>query len=115
VFPSEDSLDLLERKSSKTQSDINVAVIRLPRIANFTDFDPLESEASVMKYLNPKQDLGHPDAVIIPGSKTTTADLISPKPADAIQDYVAAGGTVLGICGGFQMLGQQLIDRQARR
>jgi len=48
----------------------NVTVIRLPRIANFTDFDPLESEASVaLKYLNPKQELGHPDAVIIPGSK----------------------------------------------
>jgi len=53
-----------------------------------------------VKYLNPKQDLGHPDAVIIPGSKTTTADLIQKTGmADAIQDYVAAGGgTVLGIC-----------------
>ncbi len=116
VFPSEDSLDLLERKSSKTQTDINVAVIRLPRIANFTDFDPLESEASVtVNYLNPKQDLGHPDAVIIPGSKTTIADLMVLQKtgmAEAIQDYAAAGGTVLGICGGFQMLGQQLIDQQ---
>jgi len=104
VFPSEDSLDL-QRKSSKTQSDINVAVIRLPRIANFTDFDPLESEASVtVKYLNPKQDLGHPD-VIIPGSKTTTADLMVLQKtgmADAIQDYVAAGGTVLESAAAFK-------------
>jgi len=62
--------------------------------------------------------LGHPDAVIIPGSKTTTADLMVLQKtgmADAIQDYGSAGGTVLGICGGFQMLGQQRIDSQARR
>jgi adenosylcobyric acid synthase len=116
VFPAEDSLDLLERKTHKTQNDLNITVIRLPRIANFTDFDPLESEASVaLKYLNPKQELGHPDAVIIPGSKTTIADLIVLQKsgmAEAIQHYAAAGGTVLGICGGFQILGQQLVDPQ---
>jgi adenosylcobyric acid synthase len=71
VFPAEDSLDLLERKPAKANSDLNIAVIRLPRIANFTDFDPLESEPSItVKYLHYKQDLGHPDAVIIPGTKT---------------------------------------------
>ena len=113
VFPAEDSLDLMDRRSSN-QNDINVTVIRLPRIANFTDFDPLESEASVtVKYINPKQELGHPDAVIIPGSKTTVADLMVLQKsgmAAAIQQYAAAGGTVLGICGGFQMLGEQVID-----
>lgn len=114
AFPAEDSLDLFERKSYKSQSDLNVVVIRLPRISNFTDFDPLEAEASVtVKYLNPKQDLGHPDAVIIPGSKTTIADLMVLQKsgmAEAIKNYAAAGGTVLGICGGFQMLGQHLAD-----
>lgn len=116
VFPAEDSLDLLERKSSKSQNGLNITVIRLPRISNFTDFDPLESEDSVtVKYISPKQDLGHPDAVIIPGSKTTIADLIVLQRsgmAEAIQNYIAAGGTVLGICGGFQMLGQQVVDPQ---
>jgi len=114
VFPAEDSLDLLERKPPKLQSDLNIAVIRLPRISNFTDFDPLESEPTVsVKYLSPKQDLGHPDAVILPGTKTTIADLMILQKtgmAEAIQNYAAAGGTVLGICGGFQMLGQLLAD-----
>ncbi|MBE9231612.1 cobyric acid synthase CobQ [Cuspidothrix issatschenkoi LEGE 03284] len=114
LFPAEDSLDLLERKTTKTAAELNIAVIRLPRIANFTDFDPLESEPSVrVKYLLPKQDLGHPDAVIIPGTKTTIADLILLQKsgmAEAIQNYAASGGTVLGICGGFQMLGQTIAD-----
>ncbi len=114
IFPAEDSLDLLDGKSAKSHSEINIAVIRLPRISNFTDFDPLEAEPSItVKYLSPKQDLGHPDAVIIPGSKTTIADLLvlhKSGMAEAIKNYASAGGTVLGICGGFQMLGQQLAD-----
>ncbi|MFN9617572.1 MAG: cobyric acid synthase CobQ, partial [Dolichospermum sp.] len=117
VFPAEDSLDLLERKPTKANSELNIAVIRLPRIANFTDFDPLESEPSVtVKYLHPKQDLGHPDAVIIPGTKTSIGDLIALQKsgmAEAIQNYAASGGTVLGICGGFQMLGQFIADPEA--
>ncbi|WP_016951564.1 cobyric acid synthase CobQ [Anabaena sp. PCC 7108] len=114
VFPAEDSLDLLERKPYKVQSELNITVIRLPKIANFTDFDALESEPTVsVKYVSPKQDLGHPDAVIIPGTKTTIADLIVLQKsgmAEAIQNYAASGGTVLGICGGFQMLGQIIAD-----
>jgi adenosylcobyric acid synthase len=114
VFPAEDSLDLLERKSHKFGSDINISVIRLPRISNFTDFDPLESEPTVsVKYLSPKQDLGHPDAVIIPGTKTSIPDLLLMQKtgmAEAIQHYAASGGTVLGICGGYQMLGQMIAD-----
>jgi adenosylcobyric acid synthase len=114
VFPAEDSLDLLERKPHKAQAELNITVIRLPKIANFTDFDALESEPTVsVKYVSPKQDLGHPDAVIIPGSKTTIADLIVLQKsgmAEAIQHYAASGGTVLGICGGFQMLGQIIAD-----
>ncbi|MBW4606297.1 MAG: cobyric acid synthase CobQ [Hassallia sp. WJT32-NPBG1] len=114
MFPAEDSLDLLDRKSHKNISELNIAVIRLPRIANFTDFDPLESESSVnVKYLSPKQDLGHPDAVIIPGTKTTIPDLLLLQKsgmAEAIQHYAASGGTVLGICGGYQMLGQMIAD-----
>lgn len=114
LFPAEDSLDLLERKSYKTVNELNISVIRLPRIANFTDFDPLESESSVsVKYLSPKQDLGHPDAVIIPGTKTTIPDLLVLQKsgmAEAIQHYAASGGTVLGICGGYQILGQMIAD-----
>lgn len=114
VFPAEDSLSLFDRSSSNPRSDLTIGVVRLPRISNFTDFDPLEAEPSVtVKYLHPKQSLGHPDAVILPGSKTTIADLIALHKtgmAQEIQDYIAAGGTVLGICGGFQMLGKILAD-----
>lgn len=115
LFPSEDSLDLLERKPRiKTGSEITIAVIRLPRISNFTDFDALEAEPTVtVKYLMPNQPLGHPDAIIIPGTKTTIADLMllhKTGMAAEIQHYAAAGGTVLGICGGFQMLGKTIAD-----
>lgn len=117
IFPAEDSLSLLDRPSRKIHSDLTVAVIRLPRISNFTDFDPLEAESTVtVKYINPKQSLGHPDAVILPGTKTTIADLQILKQtgmAEAIKNYVAAGGTVMGICGGFQILGQALADPDA--
>ena len=114
MFPAEDSLNLLERPINKSPENINISVIRLPRIANFTDFDPLESESTVsINYIDIKQSLGHPDAVIIPGSKTTISDLISLRKsgmAEQIQDYAAAGGTVFGVCGGFQMIGQRIID-----
>ncbi|HEY9700006.1 MAG TPA: cobyric acid synthase CobQ [Trichocoleus sp.] len=114
-FPAEDSLSLLDRPNKNNDnSDLTVAVIRLPRISNFTDFDPLESEPSVrVKYVTLKDSLGYPDAVIIPGSKTTIADLVAMQRtgmAEAIQNYVAAGGTILGICGGFQMMGKLLAD-----
>jgi adenosylcobyric acid synthase len=114
AFPAEDSLSLLDRTTSHSTSEINIAVIRLPRISNFTDFDPLESESSVsVRYVGLKDSLGYPDAVILPGSKTTIADLIMMQRtgmAEAIQNYAAAGGTVMGICGGFQMMGKMLAD-----
>jgi adenosylcobyric acid synthase len=115
LFPAEDSLDLLEKHSrKKPDSEINIAVIRLPRIANFTDFDPLEAEPSVtVKYLMPTDSLGYADAVIIPGTKTTIADLMvlhKSGMAQEVQKYAAAGGIVLGICGGFQILGRIIAD-----
>ncbi|HEY9886931.1 MAG TPA: cobyric acid synthase CobQ [Candidatus Obscuribacterales bacterium] len=113
-FPAEDSLSLLERSAAKADAELTIAVLRLPHISNFTDFDALESEASVrVRYVSPKDDLGYPDAVILPGTKTTIADMLALQRsgmADAIQNYVAAGGTVLGICGGFQMMGEYLAD-----
>ncbi|HEY9736662.1 MAG TPA: cobyric acid synthase, partial [Trichocoleus sp.] len=110
-FPAEDSLTLMDRNpGANSQAEVTVAVVRLPRISNFTDFDPLESESSVrVTYLNPKESLGYPDAVVLPGTKTTIADLLLLQRtgmAEALQNYVAAGGTVMGICGGFQMMGQ---------
>jgi adenosylcobyric acid synthase len=86
----------------------------LPRTSNFTDFDPLEAEPSVrVRWIAPDGHLGQPDAVILPGSKTTIQDLQCLQAsglAQAIQHYAAQGGTVVGICGGYQMLGQDLVD-----
>ncbi|NJK47447.1 cobyric acid synthase CobQ [Candidatus Gracilibacteria bacterium] len=115
MFPAEDSLTLFdERNSQKANSELRIAIVRLPRISNFTDFDPLDAESSVsLKYVGLQDSLGHPDAVIIPGSKTTIADLIALHEsgmAAKLQDYAEAGGIVLGICGGFQMLGQVVLD-----
>ncbi len=114
VFPSEDSLNLLDRRSPHTKTDLTINVLRLPHIANFTDFDPLDAEPTVtLKYLNLQDSLNHPDAVIIPGSKTTIADLIALHQsgmAKQLQDYVESGGVIMGICGGFQMLGKQVLD-----
>jgi adenosylcobyric acid synthase len=114
ALPAEDSLDLFERRSRNHQADLSIGVIRLPRIANFTDFDPLEAEPTVnLRYIQPQQFLGQPDAVILPGSKTTIADLRMLQQtgmAQQLQAYAAAGGTLLGICGGMQMLGERLSD-----
>ncbi|NJL01571.1 MAG: cobyric acid synthase CobQ [Spirulinaceae cyanobacterium SM2_1_0] len=114
LFPAEDSLSLLDRRSRSPNAELNIAVIRLPRIANFTDFDPLELEPSVnVSYVSPEGTLNYPDAVILPGSKTTIADLKvlhESGMAQQLKDYALGGGTVFGICGGFQMLGQAIAD-----
>ncbi|MBD2573788.1 cobyric acid synthase CobQ [Arthrospira platensis] len=114
AMPAEDSLSLLERRSRSDNTDITIAIVRIPRISNFTDFDPLDAESTVkVQYVELNEPLGHPDAVIIPGSKTTIADLLALQKsgmAAQIQDYVEAGGQVMGICGGYQMLGQQVSD-----
>lgn len=113
-FPAEDSLDLLDKRFHKIDRELQISVIRLPRISNFTDLDPLEAEPSVsLRYVGIKDNLGHPDAVIIPGSKTTVPDLLALQKsgmAEQIQAYAASGGTIFGICGGFQMLGQRISD-----
>jgi adenosylcobyric acid synthase len=114
IFPAEDSLDLIERNYNKPKQELEIAIVRLPKISNFTDFDPLEAESSIaLRYIKPNQALGHPDAVIIPGSKTTIADLLAIQKsgmADRLKEYAASGGTILGICGGFQMLGTKVGD-----
>ncbi|MEB3231976.1 MAG: cobyric acid synthase CobQ [Leptolyngbyaceae bacterium] len=114
VNPGEPTLADLERSPKLSTTNLSIAVIRLPRISNFTDFDPLDAESSVsVNYVGLKDNLGYPDAVILPGSKAVIADLIALERTgmgDAIRNYAAAGGTVLGICGGFQLMGQMVAD-----
>ena len=77
ALPAEDSLSLLDRTTKKNNHDLKINIIRLPRISNFTDFDPLEAEDGVfIEYLKPEQKLGYPDAIILPGTKMTIADLL---------------------------------------
>jgi adenosylcobyric acid synthase len=93
---------------------VDVAVIALPRIANFDDFDPLAAEPGVqVRYVASPQALGQPHAVIIPGTKSTVADLAWLRAqglAEAIRGLAAGGGAVAGICGGYQMLGRTIRD-----
>ena len=116
LFPPEDSLDLLERKPTRGATDLDIAVLRLPSLSNFSDLDPLETEATVqLRWVAPGEELGLPDAVVIPGSKQTLRDLSAMRSsglAAALQTYSAGGGHVFGICGGMQMLGQELEDPQ---
>ncbi|URR36601.1 cobyric acid synthase [Thermosynechococcus sp. HN-54] len=113
-YAAEDSLDLWDPRPQRQGADLKITVIRLPRIANFTDVDPLLAEPSVsLEFLLPHRPLGQPDAVILPGTKTTIADLHVLREtgmADQLQAYAAQGGTILGICGGWQILGTTISD-----
>ena len=95
---------------------IDLAVLRFPRIANFDDFDPLRAEPGVrLRYVASAQELGQPDAILLPGTKSTLADLgwlRASGLAQAVCNFAARGGHVVGICGGFQMLGESLHDPQ---
>jgi adenosylcobyric acid synthase len=91
-----------------------IAVIRLPHISNFTDFEPLSAIQGLdVHFLEQTQDLSGFRAVILPGSKNTRFDLDWLKSsgwAQAIQHYHGKGGHILGICGGYQMLGHRVYD-----
>jgi adenosylcobyric acid synthase len=119
----EDSLGLsaalkgsLASGSSLDRPALDVAVIALPHLANFTDLDALACEPSVaLRMVTSPTELGDPDLLIIPGSKTTVADLRwlhDTRLAAAVKMLAAdpAGTTVLGICAGYQMLGEEIVD-----
>ncbi len=114
IFPPEDSLDLLERKNKKDNAEIEVAVIQLSSMSNFSDLDPLEAEESIyLRWIRPGESFGNPDAVIIPGSKQTLKDLKQLENSglgQKIKEYVRDGGSIFGICGGLQILGESLYD-----
>lgn len=110
----EDSVALEELKPRERSSQIDIAVIRLPHISNFDDFDPLGREEDVrVRYVNSVESLNHPHVIIIPGSKTTLADLDwlqGSGLARCVTELHKQGTFVIGICGGYQMLGQRIED-----
>ena len=93
---------------------IDIAVIRLPRLSNFTDFNPLERlEQVTLRYVRDPRELGNPDLIILPGTKNTMDDLrwLRESGMEAkILQHAARGGAVAGICGGYQMLGREVSD-----
>lgn len=93
---------------------LDIAVLLLPRISNATDFQILAEEAGVsVRMISRLEEFGTPDLFVLPGTKATLADLNYLKQtgfADRIQNFVQKGGRVLGICGGFQMLGETIED-----
>ncbi len=111
----EDSLtERFDRTSARKLIDI--AVIRLPYISNFTDFSPFERYNNVsLRYVNHVEDLHQPDMMILPGTKSTISDLLWLRQCGleaAVQKAAASGTLVFGVCGGLQMLGRKISDPQ---
>jgi adenosylcobyric acid synthase len=109
-LPSEDSLSIADKK--RRDLPVRIAVIRLPHVSNFTDFELLEQYAAV-EYVPCGRSLEGYDCVIIPGTKNTIDDLAALRAAGTDREILAArhrGVPVIGICGGYQMLGATLID-----
>ncbi len=104
----------IQRSDSSRSDKIKIAVICLPHISNFTDFDPLKKEPSVdLFFVRKRGEIASADVVILPGSKNTIEDLIHIRRVGLDQEILKAyrqGGHVIGICGGIQMLGRVISD-----
>ena len=114
-IPEEDSVALdITPPFNSAAAVLDVAVVQVPHISNFDDFDPLDREPGVaLRYVQHGDRLGRPDLVILPGSKTTIPDLLwmdQQGLSRAVTDAFAAGSAVVGICGGYQMLGKTILD-----
>jgi adenosylcobyric acid synthase len=109
-LPSEDSLSLGDKKTKN--SEVRIGILKLPKISNFTDFELLEQHAAV-DYISCGQPLDIYDCVIIPGTKNTIADLMAIIGTGTDREIRSArlrGIPIIGICGGYQILGKTLID-----
>jgi adenosylcobyric acid synthase len=115
LIPEEDSVYLdAEARAENADEVVNIAVIRLPHLSNSTDFEPFKLESGVeVCYVRRAEEMGNPDAIILPGTKSTMADLAylwQSRLAQGIIQRAKSGTPVVGICGGFQMLGKEIKD-----
>ena len=110
----EDSVSLDDKEQRPEADKVSIAVVQVPKISNFTDFDSLAREDDVaLYYARHPRDLAGADAVILPGSKNTTEDLcflLEQGWDRALQHFISQGKPVIGICGGYQMMGQAVCD-----
>jgi adenosylcobyric acid synthase len=109
-IPSEDSLSIGDKRA--VSHPVRIAIIRLDRISNFTDFEKLEPYAMV-EYVQPGSSLDDFDCIILPGTKNTVDDLIRVFESGTGMQIISArqrGVPIIGICGGYQMLGKEIID-----
>nr|WP_263327529.1 cobyric acid synthase [Neobacillus sp. Marseille-Q6967] len=116
MIEAEDSLSLeAQFAPSRYNKPLDIAVIHLPFISNFTDLEPFLYEEDVsIRLVQHASEFGKPDAVIIPGTKSTINDLrtiIDRKLDKLIQMHIENGGHIIGICGGYQILGEEIIDK----
>jgi adenosylcobyric acid synthase len=108
----EDSLALTPAWTSAPRgARIDVAVVRFPRISNFTDLDALRAEPDVaVRLVSHATELGNPDLVLLPGTKSTVDDLAWLRSSGLDAAVRDSSATVLGICGGYQMMGTRIVD-----
>ena len=110
----EDSVSLSKKSVQAEQGRVNVAVVMLRHLSNFTDFDALEQDTRLhLFYTNNTEELSRADIIILPGSKSTLDDLRELRRNGCAQAILRAhrrGATVMGICGGYQMMGQEVLD-----
>jgi adenosylcobyric acid synthase len=114
-LPAEDAVVLPRYSASEAGAFVTIAVPMLNRIANFDDLDPLRAEPSVRLVIVPPGDAlpGNADLIVLPGSKSTIADLRMLKAEGwdtDLKSHIRRGGRVIGICGGYQMLGRRVAD-----
>ena len=110
----EDSVDIMTKAMKAERGKVNVAVVLLRHISNFTDFNVLERDPRAhLFYTNNTDDLLNSDIIILPGTKSTIADLYELRRNGVAQTIIQAhrkGASVLGICGGYQMMGMEVCD-----
>lgn len=114
MIDGEDSLSIRSQISNRNNGTLDIAVIHLPFISNYSDLEPFLYEEDVsLRWVNHASEFGQPDAIILPGTKSTISDLknLRDKQLDIlVEKHIANGGYVVGICGGYQILGEEMID-----